>query len=488
MRTPIQLRLFLTTLTVLLLGMGLVAVLTWFAVEGLYLTTQRENLLAQAQLTAAAVQGYPLPITPIEPYSQTSNIEPGIHTRLLGEQGAVVVNLPLDSDGEPVQVPLAENAPSIPPDELRQRPEIQSALQGVPDTAVRRVASAGNRKVLYAAAPIYAVDATISGIVYLATPLPPASLPSNLILQLAGALVVAVLLAGVAGALLSRRIARPLEGLSYAASAVAEGDLDQQVPANSDIRELHALGEAFNHMTANLRQSNQAKNAFVADVTHELRTPLTVINGTIETLEDGALDDLEGRGPLLASMGRETSRLIRLVNDLLVLTRADAGALNLTIENIDLVELAHTRCERLSTLAAPKQVALEVEAQEQAIAKGDVDRLSQVLDNLLDNAIRYAPENSAITVTIEREKDEIRCTVSDQGPGIPAQHLPFIFERFYRVDTSRSRNTGGTGLGLAIVHSLVSAHGGRITVDSLEGQGTTITFWLPVDENCHPTA
>ncbi|MGD8456691.1 MAG: ATP-binding protein [Anaerolineales bacterium] len=488
MRTPIQLRLFLTTLAVLLLGMGLVAVLTWFAVEGLYLSTQRENLLAQAQLTAAAVQGYPLPIAPVEPYSQTTNIQPGIHTRLLGEQGAVVVNLPLDSDGEPVQVPLAENVPTVPPDELRQRPEIQSALQGIPDTAVRRVASAGNRKVLYAAAPIYADDATITGIVYLATPLPPASLPSNLILQLAGAVVVAVLLAGVAGVLLSRRISRPLEGLSHAASAVAKGDLDQQVPADSDIRELHALGQSFNHMTANLRQSDQAKNAFVADVTHELRTPLTVINGTIETLEDGALDDLEGRGPLLASMGRETSRLIRLVNDLLVLTRADAGALNLNIESLDLAELARSRCEQLTTLAAPRQVTLDVKAQGQTIARGDPDRLSQVLDNLLDNAIRHAPEGSTITVTVEDQGDEIRCSVSDRGPGIPAQHLPFIFERFYRVDTSRSRNTGGTGLGLAIVRSLVSAHSGRIAVDSAEGQGTTITFWLPTDENCHPTA
>jgi signal transduction histidine kinase len=478
MRTPIQLRLFLTTLAVLLLGMGLAAVLAWLAVEGLYLTTQRENLLAQAQLTASALQGEPLPATPAEPYTQTANVQPGIHTRLLGEQGAVLVNLPLTSGGEPVQVPLAENAPSISPDELRQRPEIQSALQGIPDTAIRRVASADNRKVLYAAAPIYADDASIVGIVYLATPL-----PSNLILQLAGAVVVAVFLAGVAGVLLSRHLARPLEGLAHAASAVAEGDLDQQVPADSNIRELHTLGEAFNHMTTNLRQSDQAKNAFVADVTHELRTPLTVINGTIETLEDGALDDIEGRGPLLASMGRETRRLIRLVNDLLVLTRADAGALNLTIESIDLAELTRARCEGLAALASPKQVKLEVEAQDQSIVKGDADRLSQVLDNLLGNAIRHAPQGSTVTVSIRREGGEIRCSVSDQGPGIPAQHLPFIFERFYRVESSRARNTGGSGLGLAIVHSLVSAHQGRITVDSVEGQGTAITFWLPADGN-----
>ena len=488
MRTPIQLRLSLTTLTVLLLGMGMSAVLTWLAVEQLFLANQSETLLAQAQLTASALQGAPLPTAPIEPYLQTSNVQPGIHTRLLGEQGAVLVSLPLTSDDVPVQVPLAENAVSISPDDLLQRPEIRSALQGTPATVVRRVASANNRRVLYAAAPFFSEENSIIGIVYLATPLPPAYLPSNIILQLIGAVAIAALLAGIAGAFLSRRIAFPLEGLARAASAVAEGDLSQRVPVDNDILELHTLGEAFNNMTANLLQSDQAKKAFIADVTHELRTPLTVINGTIETLEDGALDDVDGRGPLLTSMQHETNRLIRLVNDLLVLTRAEAGVLNLNLESIDLVELTHARCDSLSTLAAPRRVALHVNAQGQAKVRGDADRLSQVLDNLLDNAIRHAPEGSTVAITVRREENEIVCAVSDRGSGIPAQHLPLIFERFYRVDTSRARHTGGSGLGLAIVHSLVSAQGGHITIDSVEGMGTTITFWLPADENCHLTA
>jgi signal transduction histidine kinase len=208
-----------------------------------------------------------------------------------------------------------------------------------------------------------------------------------------------------------------------------------------------------------------------------------VINGTIETLEDGAFDDMEGRGPLLKSMQAETKRLIRLVNDLLVLTRADAGALNLKLESIDLGELARARCERLSALAVPRRVALTVETREQVKARADADRLTQVLDNLLDNAIRHAPDGSEITVDIQREGSEIRCAISDRGAGISAQHLAFIFERFYRVDSSRDRKTGGSGLGLAIVHSLLSAQEGRIKVESLEGQGTTFTFWLPADEN-----
>jgi two-component system sensor histidine kinase BaeS len=483
MRTTIQRRLSLTILAVLLAGMGLATILVWLAVGKLYLDTQRENLLAQAQLTASALQGAPLPETPVEPYSQTSNVQPGIHTRLLGEQGAVLLRLPIAVDDLPMQAPLAENTASLSTGELLQRSEIQSALKGTPATAVRKVSSAGNRRVLYAAVPVFAEDGGIAGIVYLATPLPAASLPVDILLRLAGAVLAAILLAGAAGAILSRRIARPLEGLAQAASAVAEGDLDQRVPTDSDIRELHSLGEAFNFMTASLHHSDQAKNAFIADVTHELRTPLTVINGTIETLEDGALDDLEGRVPLLASMQNETRRLIRLVNDLLVLTRADAGALNLKVESVDLGELARVRCERLSALAEPRRVMLEVDAGEQAEVRGDADRLSQILDNLLENAIRHASEASTVTVTVQREGDEIRCSVSDRGPGIPAQHLPFIFERFYRADPARDRHSGGAGLGLAIVRSLVLAQDGRISADSREGQGARITFWLPAGEN-----
>lgn len=488
MGTPARLRLSLTTLGVLLFGMGLAAVLTWLSVEELYLTTQRENLLAQAELIASTFQDTPLPAAPAEPYSQAPNVLPGIHTRLLGEQGAVLVNLPIAADAPPIQVPQAESAAPIPPGDLVQRPEIQSARRGIPATAVRRVASAENRRVLYAAAPVFAGDGTIAGIVYLATPLPSSRLPADIVSQLIGALLFAAILAGAAGTLLSRRIARPLEGLARAAGAVAEGDLNQQVPVGSDIRELDSLGQAFNHMTANLRRSDQAKNAFIADVTHELRTPLTVINGTIETLEDGAIDDLEGRGPLLESMAAEASRLIRLVNDLLVLTRADAGALNMKFECIDLGKLVQARCDHLSALAAPRRVALKVVGEAETKVWGDADRLTQVLDNLLDNAIRHAPEETPVTVTIQRNQNEIRCTVSDRGAGIPAQHLPFIFERFYRVESSRNRHAGGSGLGLAIVRSLVLAHGGGITADSLEGQGTTITFWLPTNESCPSTA
>jgi two-component system sensor histidine kinase BaeS len=474
----IRARLSLNTLLVLILGMALAAALAWQVVSGLYISAQRDNLLAQAKLIATALQGQPLPDNP-QPYSQASNFAPGIHTRLLTEGGAVVVGLPLTDAS--VQLPLADESASLPTSELLQRPEVQSALAGTPATATRRVL--GSHRVLYAAAPIQADDGHITGIVYIATPLPATGLPANLLLELLGAVILAVFLAFLAGRHLSKQISKPLENLSTAAATISHGDLKTRVPADSNIAELHDLSQTFNNMAASLRQSDEAMKAFIADVTHELRTPLTVIKGTIETLEDGALDDHEGRGPLLTSMQRETDRLIRLVNELLVLTRADAGSLQLEIQPLDLVKLAGQRCELLSNLAARQGVELNIcgsNGQFELQVLADSDRLSQVLDNLLDNAIRHSPANSTITVSIEAKDDGLACSVADQGTGIPAGHLPFIFERFYRVDKSRNRKDGGTGLGLAIARALIAAMGGHISAQSIEDGGTVITFWLPL--------
>lgn len=472
----IRARLSLNTLIMLTLGMVFASVLAWQAVSNLYINTQRDNLLAQAKLIATALQGQPLPQNP-QPYSQTLNVTPGIHTRLLTDGGAVVIGLP-PADAT-VQMPLAEQNASIPTSDLLQRPEIESALEGTPATALRRVLD--NQRVLYAAAPIYAEDSHILGIVYIATPLPAAGLPTSIILQFIGAMVVSVLLASLAGTYLARQIAKPLEALANAAKTISSGELKAQTPTNSDIAELHSLSQNFNAMTESLRQSDEAKKAFIADVTHELRTPLTVIKGTIETLEDGALDDHEGRGPLLASMHRETDRLIRLVNELLVLTRADAGSLQLEIQPLELGELAKQRCEVFSNITTGQTIRLKVvdETKQDIRVLADPDRLSQILDNLLGNAIRHSPKDSTITISIKEENYGVSCAVHDEGNGIPLEHLPFIFERFYRVDKSRDRNRGGIGLGLAITRALVRAQGGNITAQSIFGNGTTLTFWLP---------
>ncbi len=483
MHLPIRLRLSFSHLVVLLIGMGFAAVLAWVTVEKLYLDTERANLLAQAELTAKAMQVLPMIDAAPPEYTQALNVQPGVHTRWLTPDG-VIVALPLAADAF-VQLPAVENAIPVSPEQLLQRPEIQQALHGGSATAVRRIPAAQGQRVLYAAAPIVSDEGSVGGIVYIATPLPRGGLPSGTIVELIGAILAAGLLAVLAAGLFARRIARPIESVAAAAGRVAQGDLDQQVGTATGIPELDGLGQAFNTMTASLQRAERTKDALIADVTHELRTPLTVIHGTVETLEDGAVDDREGRGPLLASMRAETERLIRLVNELLLLARLDAGALKLDLRPLDLGELARSRCEKLAPLAARKRVELHVDEQgsvKASPALGDADRLAQVIDNLLDNAIRFAPEDSTVSVTVRKSAGEIECSVHDRGRGIPAADLPFIFERFYRADRSRDQHTGGSGLGLAIVKALVSAQGGRVSVHSTEGEGATFTFRLRAAE------
>jgi signal transduction histidine kinase len=486
MQQSLRTRLFFNGLIIILLGMVLAGVLFWHAAERLYIETQTENLLAQARLTAAALQDHSLPVTPIEPYLQTTNALPGLHTRLLGTEGAVLIEFPMVLSDAMVQVPPVENSTPVTPGELLQRPEIIAAREGQASSAIREVAP-DNRRVLYAAAPVYDDQGNINGLVYLAMPLPRGGLPAGFIYQLVGAGLVAVLLALLAGSLLARRITAPVSAITRGATAVSGGDLNQRVPVHSGISELDDLGKSFNRMVDSLKQSDRAQNAFVADVAHELRTPLTVIKGTIETLEDGAMDDIKGRGPLLTSMQRETDRLIRLVNDLLVLTRADAGMLKLVLKPLDLGDLAKQRCEHLTPLAGRRGVTFEIQVKKTACVVGDEDRVAQVLDNLLDNATRFSPDGAMVIVEVAQQGKETWCSIHDDGPGIPKKHLPFIFERFYRAESSRNRQSGGAGLGLAIVHALIQLQGGELFVESQPSRGTTFRFSLPTKTDCHET-
>lgn len=479
MRATLRIQLFFNGLIILFIGMGLAGYLFWRAAGNLYLETQRENLQAQAELTAAALRGQPLPDLPNEPYMQTSNVMPGLHSRLLSNQGAIVIGLPVLDESASIGMPEAEGYSAVTPEELLSRPEIISASQGNAATEVREVL-ADHRRVLYAAAPVISDNGAIHALVYLAMPLPAGGLPPAFLYQLGVAALTAVILAIVAGTLLSRRVTTPVAAIIQSTRAVSAGDLEQHVPEQSGISELDSLGQAFNHMVASLKRADQTQNAFVADVAHELRTPLTVIKGTVETLEDGAMDDLEGRGPLLTSMQRETNRLIRLVNNLLILTRADAGLLKLDIKPLNLGELCRQRRDQFAIMAGKQNIEIVVDGGDRHPVQGDKDRLTQVMDNLLNNALRYSPNGSTIKIIITTGESECRCSVQDQGPGISAEHLPRVFDRFYRVESSRSNQDGEAGLGLAIVRALIEAQGGQVFVESRSGEGTIVGFLLPI--------
>ncbi len=485
MGSPLRRRLTLSYLGVVLLGMLLAGLLAGQVVEQLYLNTQKENLTARAVLNAAGISQEVLPagnsFNP-DPYTQTTNVQPGIHPRFLSESGAVLYSLPLSSDSDLLPEPLVEDPGLVSAAELMERSEIISALNGQTDTAVRRpITSDSPRRVLYAAAPVWDEVGSLSGLVYLAMPLPAGGLPPIMLVELIGAVLLGGLSAGGIGIWLSRELSRPLENLESAAEAIAAGDLERRVPVQDEIRELSGLARTFNRMAVRLQQSRESQNVFIADVTHELRTPLTVIKGTVETMEDGAWDDLESRERLLGSMHSETDRLIRLVNDLLVLTRADDSALNLNLNKLNLLQLAEERYRQLTPLASEKGVGFKVTSQAGGsfLVNGDQDRLAQVLDNLLNNAVRHSPKGTSVTVQLDSLQDRVSCIVQDRGEGIPPKHLPRIFERFYRVDPARDRREGGAGLGLAIARALVEAHGGEIEIESTPGVGTAVKFWLP---------
>jgi signal transduction histidine kinase len=242
---------------------------------------------------------------------------------------------------------------------------------------------------------------------------------------------------------------------------------------------------AVGHDVTAYRQLDGLRTRFVSDVSHELRTPLTAIKGTVETLQDGAADDPAAREQFLATVARETERLIRLTNDLLLLTRADAGRLDLRRSPVDVASLARRVITQFAGPAQLQHISLTAELPVGgASVLADEDRVYQVLVNLLDNALKFTPAGGRITLSLSGSGGQVACTVSDTGPGLPAEELPQLFERFYRGDRARARGAdeSGAGLGLAIVKALIEAQGGHVWAESAPHEGTAVTFTLPAGD------
>ncbi len=226
-----------------------------------------------------------------------------------------------------------------------------------------------------------------------------------------------------------------------------------------------------------------ARKRFVADVSHELRTPLTTIKSYVEALLEGAYQDKDLALHFLQVMDRETNRMIRLIRDLLQLSRFDAGYERLHPESVSIQEVINGLAERFALLAFEAEVQFVVNAPDRAVVNIDRDRFDQVLDNIVSNSLKYTPKHGVITVTasVDRDARQVTFRLQDNGSGIAVQELPNIFDRFYRVDKARSRQLGGTGLGLSIAQEIVRAHGGEIVVESRVKVGTTVRISLPIE-------
>ena len=290
------------------------------------------------------------------------------------------------------------------------------------------------------------------------------------------ALVIAVVAAAVAAIIvsiaLSARLSRPIDRLARASARISAGRYAERVPVSSN-DEIGELAESFNTMAASLEATERRRLQLVGDVAHELRTPLATLDGYLEGLEDGVIKPTE---PTWALLRGETARLSRLVNDLQELWRAEARQLSISLTTVAVPGHLLAARERFVTQAHEHDIEIRIDVGPgRPTVRADAERLGEILDNLLSNAIRYSPRASAVTLSARTGSDEVTIGVTDQGPGLTEEQLERVFERFYRVDPSRSRALGGSGIGLAIARALAEAMGGRVEAIS-DGPGLGATF------------
>ena len=291
------------------------------------------------------------------------------------------------------------------------------------------------------------------------------------------------LLAGViAGAIsllaarwLARGMTQPLRDMASAARAMETGDYTRRIHTTSR-DEVGKLAVAFNRMSAELEVLEQSRRDLVANVSHELKTPITAIRAHLENLADGVE---EPNPETLQVMLGQTERLGRLVDQLLDLSKLESGEVPLHLEPVTLAPLVDRVFSEISVGRALTDIELRADLAADLLVEADEERIHQVVFNLVDNAVRFTPPGGSVDVTAVREDERIVIAVADTGVGIAPQHLPRLFERFYRADAARSRDGGGTGIGLAIAREIVEGHGGRITAESQPGGGAIFTFDLP---------
>jgi heavy metal sensor kinase len=306
---------------------------------------------------------------------------------------------------------------------------------------------------------------------------------ANLQTQLLLGLALALSLAGLGGFFLASRALRPIDQITQTAQTISADDLSQRIHHQGPADEVGRLAQTFDTMLDRLQAAFVRERRFTGDAAHELRTPLAALKGRIGVTLSQPRPPAEYQ-ETLQEMEQQVDRLIRLSNDLLFMARLDQGQFQLRQEKIELADFLGAVVDQVRPLATAKAITLSEQIPRDLTIRGDLDLLIRLHLNLLDNAVKYTPANGRIIIQAEQSSSYVHITISDTGPGITAEHLPHLFERFYRVEGGRSRGwqdngQGGAGLGLAIAHEIARAHGGNLSVQSEVGNGSTFVVRLP---------
>ncbi len=425
----------------------------------------RSNLDASLVARGRQVVSFVLSDPDADPLSRVSRLSGG--AGLGGEEGGVTYLRLYDSRG--VLLPLAGPIAPVPEPTPRQ---LQRAADGLMQTVQWQDGQRFRvltRRVVYNGEPLVYFQ-------LLRSLEPVERLTGQLRRALIGGTLGAAVVAGVLAYALAYLALRPFSDIVEDARQIGVDRLDTRLPASYGVDEVSRLAYSFNALLDRLQKAFDLQRRFVADASHELRTPLTTIRGNVEVL---LLDpDLPPDArDVLQHVSAESARMSRLISNLLLLARADAGQDELRSRPVDLHSLVLETARQARSMSST--VSVQLEREDQAVVSGDADQLKQVLLNLIDNALKYTPAGGRVWLSVYPEGAWAKLEVRDNGIGIAPEELGRVFDRFYRAERA-SRGAGGSGLGLSIVSRVVRAHGGRVTVESKPGEGSTFTVWLPL--------
>lgn len=470
----IRSRLTVTFLGIILAVMLIIGLFLYNLLERYFLQSTLDNLTTIGKTAAVSVAGHlrdqPDPVR-LSAQAESLARQSGARVIFVNQNGVVV--------GDSVRVGglLGQDI---------ERDEAFRALEGEVGSSIQ-ISERTGQQVMQVAVPVSMEGERPLGVVFLSASLSSIygsgdnpGILTEIRRLLYMAIFLAIVLVGGGSIILAGRFTGPLELLSRAARSMGTGKLDQQIQVDSQ-DEIGQLAVQFNEMASRLDYYTSKLRSFVTNVSHELRTPIASLNLLTQSLKDYEMEPGQ-RQEFLKDMEQELNRLGNLVSDLLELTKLDEGEMKM--EPLDLKLML----EEVAGQAAPRYerhaVSLEKDLYPEPIfVQGSPTQLRQAVYNLLDNAVKYTSPGGCVKMISVKEKERVMVSIQDTGCGIPAADLPNIFERFYRVDEARSRDVGGTGLGLAIFKETINAHGGRVWVKSVEGEGTTFYFDLPIVSN-----